>query len=93
MLGQVVHHEISRQLDAGKIGKNTLLVGTWQSDGSILIRAVIDNDSLVKAALASQYNKNLVSSVNQEAKVTTKTKKFTRTDAVNKAAEMARLAA
>ena len=93
VLGQIAHKEISQQLDAGKVGKNTLLVGTWQADGSIVIRAVIDNDSLVKSALATQYNKHRESLVAQETKVSTKAKKATRTSAVNKAAEMARLAA
>jgi hypothetical protein len=93
VLGQVAHQEISQQLDAGKIGKNTLLVGTWQADGSIVIKAVIDNDSLVKAALATQYNKNLVSLVNQAPKASSKGKKSTRTSAVKKAAEQALLAA
>lgn len=93
VLGQITHKEISQQLDAGKIGKNTLLIGTWQSDGSIVIRTVIDNDSLVKSALASQYNKHRESLVVQEAKVSAKAKKTARTSAVNNAVEMARLAA
>jgi hypothetical protein len=92
-LGQIAHDEISQQLDAGKVGKNTLLIGTWQADGSIVIRAVVDSDSLVKSALATQYNKLRDSLDIQKADVSTKVKTTARTDAVHKAAEKALLAA
>ena len=42
--------------DAGKIGANTVLIGTWQSDGSIVVRAVVESDTVLTAALASHYS-------------------------------------
>ena len=42
--------------DAGKIGANTVLIGTWQADGSIVVRAVVESDTVLTAALASHYS-------------------------------------
>jgi len=42
-------------LDSGKIGTNTVLIGTWQADGSIVIRAVVESTGVLNAALASHY--------------------------------------
>lgn len=55
-LGVVSSDAVGKLLDAGKIGTNTVLVGTWQADGSIVIRAVVDSDTALNAALASQYS-------------------------------------
>ena len=41
--------------DAGKIGTNTVLIGTWQDGGSVVIRAVVESDTVLTAALASYY--------------------------------------
>lgn len=49
--------------DAGKIGTNTVLIGTWQADGSVVVRAVVESDTVLTAALASHY-----SSIKQAAK-------------------------
>jgi hypothetical protein len=46
---------LSQQLDAGNIGKTVVLVGTWQPDGSVIVRTVVQNDTAVNAALASYY--------------------------------------
>ena len=43
-------------LDAGKIGTNTVLIGTWQADGTIAVRAVVDSDAVLNAALAKHYS-------------------------------------
>ena len=43
--------------DAGKVGTNTVLVGMWQADGSILVRAVVESETVLTAALASYYGK------------------------------------
>jgi hypothetical protein len=43
-------------IDAGNIGKEIVLVGTWQADGSVIVRAVVQSDSVVNAALASCYS-------------------------------------
>ena len=42
--------------DAGKIGTNTVLIGTWQADGSVVVRAVVESDTVLTAALASHYS-------------------------------------
>jgi hypothetical protein len=42
--------------DAGKIGTNMVLIGTWQSDGSVLVRAVVESEAVLTAALASHYS-------------------------------------
>lgn len=55
-LGVVTSDAVGKLLDAGKIGTNTVLVGTWQADGSIIIRAVVNSDTALNAALASQYS-------------------------------------
>lgn len=55
-LGVVSSDAVGKLLDAGKIGTNTVLVGTWQADGSIVIRAVVNSDTALNAALASQYS-------------------------------------
>lgn len=57
-LGVVSSHALSAKLDAGKIGTNTVLIGTWQADGSVVIRAVVESDTALNAALASHYAKN-----------------------------------
>lgn len=44
--------------DAGKIDTNTVLIGTWQADGSIVVRAVVESDTVLTAALASYYSAN-----------------------------------
>jgi hypothetical protein len=48
--------QLSSKLDAGKIGTNTVLIGTWQADGSILIRTVVESDGALNAALASYFS-------------------------------------
>lgn len=42
--------------DVGKIGSNMVLIGTWQSDGSVVVRAVVESDTVLTAALASHYS-------------------------------------
>jgi len=92
-LGLIQSEVLCQQLDAGKVGKNTLLVGTWQADGSILVRAVIDNESLVKTALASQYSKLHQANETKTAEKKTQTKNTARAKALDQAVESARLAA
>lgn len=55
-LGVVSSPDISAMLDAGKVGTNTVLIGTWQADGSIAVRAVVESDTALNAALASYYS-------------------------------------
>ena len=55
-LAKVANKKLAEYLDAANIGKHTLLVGTWNADGSVDVRAVINNASALNAALASCYN-------------------------------------
>jgi hypothetical protein len=49
---------LGAKLDAGNIGKAVVLLGTWQADGSVIIRTDVQNDTAVNAALASYYSAN-----------------------------------
>lgn len=55
-IGSFSSAALSAQLDAGKIGTNTVLIGTWQADGSIVIRTVVESDTALNAALAAHYS-------------------------------------
>lgn len=43
--------------DAAKAGANVILVGAWQSDGSVVVRAVVEGETALNTALASHYSK------------------------------------
>lgn len=49
---------LGQMLDAGKVNTNTVLIGTWQADGTVIVRAVVQNDGVVNAALASYYSQS-----------------------------------
>jgi hypothetical protein len=49
---------LGSKLDAGNIGKTVVLIGTWQADGSVIVRSVVENDTAVNAALACHYSAN-----------------------------------
>jgi hypothetical protein len=55
-MGAVGSAALSEKLDAGKIGTNTVLIGTWQADGSIVVRAVVESETALNAALAAHYS-------------------------------------
>lgn len=57
-LGVFASAALGAKLDAGNIGKAVVLVGTWQADGSVIVRTVVQNDSAVNMALASYYSAN-----------------------------------
>jgi hypothetical protein len=46
---------LSQMLDAGKIGENKVFIGAWQADGTVVLRAVIESDTVLAAALAKHY--------------------------------------
>jgi len=46
---------LEQALDGGNIGKPVVLIGTWQSDGSIALHAFSNVAGAVNAALASHY--------------------------------------
>ncbi len=35
-----------------------MLIGTWQADGTVVVRSVVQNDTAVNAALTSYYSSN-----------------------------------
>jgi hypothetical protein len=57
-MGVFASEELAKQMDATNIGSNAVLIGTWQADGSVLIRAVVQNGTAVNAALAGYYSNN-----------------------------------
>ena len=79
--------------DAGKIGTQTVLIGTWQADGSVVVRAVVESDTVLTAALASHY-----SAIKQAAKAQAEAQKAVdeaanKQAAINAAAATATVAA
>lgn len=57
-MGVFASESLGSKLDAGNIGKSVVLIGTWQADGSVIVRSVVENDSAVNAALACHYSAN-----------------------------------
>jgi hypothetical protein len=57
-MGVFASNALSAKLDAGNIGKSVVLIGTWQADGSVVVRSVVQNDTAVNAALTSYYSTN-----------------------------------
>ncbi len=57
-MGVFASAALAARLDAGKIGKAVVLVGTWQADGSVIIRTVVESDTALNTALASYYSAN-----------------------------------
>lgn len=55
-MGVFASKELGETFDAGKIGAAVVLIGTWQPDGSVIVRTVVQNDTAVNAALASYYS-------------------------------------
>jgi hypothetical protein len=54
-LGTASGQALVEMLDAGKIGENKVFIGAWQADGTVVLRAAIESDSVLNAALASHY--------------------------------------
>jgi hypothetical protein len=92
-LGVFSSPQLSSMLDSGKIGTNTLLIGTWQADGSVLIRTVVESDGALNAALASYFTgvKKAAKSTQQETKAAND--EVAKADAVQQAVSEAKQAA
>jgi hypothetical protein len=54
-IGVVQSTALAEYFDAGKIGAHTVLIGTWQADGTVVVRAVVKSESVLNAALSSHY--------------------------------------
>lgn len=92
-LGVFSSPQLSSLLDNGKIGTNTLLIGTWQADGSVVIRTVVESDGALNAALASYFTgvKKAAKSTQQETQAAND--EVTKADAVQQAVSEAKQAA
>lgn len=49
---------LGKLLDSGKVGTQVVLIGTWQADGSVTVRAIVESDGVLNAALSSFYSAN-----------------------------------
>lgn len=92
-LGVFASPKLSTMLDSGKIGTNTLLIGTWQADGSVVIRTVVESDGALNAALASYFTgvKKAAKSTQQETQAAND--EVAKADAVQQAVSEAKQAA
>lgn len=80
---------LGSKLDAGNIGKAVVLIGTWQADGSVIVRSVVENDSAVNAALACHYSANKVEVKEAAAQVQAANDEQIKQDAITEAAQAA----
>lgn len=92
-LGVFSSPALSAMLDAGKIGTNTVLIGTWQADGCVVMRAVVESDTALNAALASYYSATKAE-IERQSKVTAdKAIEDAKQQAINNAAATASVTA
>lgn len=80
---------LGTKLDAGNIGKAVVLIGTWQADGSVIVRSVVENDTAVNAALACHYSANKVVVKEAAAQVQAANDEQIKQDAITEAAQAA----
>lgn len=57
-MGVFASKGLGEVFDAGKTESAVVLIGTWQADGSVIVRSVVQSDTAVNAALASYYSSN-----------------------------------
>jgi hypothetical protein len=57
-MGVFASKELGEVFDAGKTDSAVVLLGSWQPDGSVIVRTVVQSDTAVNAALASYYSSN-----------------------------------
>jgi hypothetical protein len=91
--GTVTSVGLAQKLDAGKIGKNAVFIGVWQADGSVILRAVVESDTALNAALASYYSATKAE-IEKQAKATAdKAIEDAKQQAINNAAATASVTA
>lgn len=91
--GTVTSVELAQKLDAGKIGKNAVFIGVWQADGSVILRAVVESETALNAALASYYSATKAE-IEKQAKATAdKAIEDAKQQAINNAAATASVTA
>lgn len=69
VLGTFQSPALQQKLDSGKIDKTVVLVGTWQADGSIVVREVVEGDGAINAALVNCYSRNKTAAATKVAEV------------------------
>lgn len=57
-MGVFASTSLGEKFDAGKTDTTVVLIGTWQADGSVIVRSVVQSDTAVNAALATYYSSN-----------------------------------
>lgn len=57
-LGTFSPNVLSKNFDVGKSDMPVVLLGTWQADGSIIVRKVVTSDGAIQAALVSCHSRN-----------------------------------
>lgn len=57
-MGVFASKGLGEVFDAGKTDSAVVLIGTWQADGSVIVRSVVQSDTAINAALASYYSSN-----------------------------------
>ena len=85
-LGNLKHETLGQVFEAGKADQHVVVIGTWQSDGSITLRAVVQGQGVVNAALASYHTSKKAERAQQEAEAEQAAVKQAANDAVKVAA-------
>lgn len=88
-MGVFASKGLGEAFDAGKTGAAVVLIGTWQADGSVIVRTVVQNDSAVNAALASYYSSHKDAVQKQAAQQEAANDQQIKQDAVAAAAQAA----
>lgn len=90
-LGPFSHQSLGEKFDAGKTDQHVVLLGTWQADGSVTVRAVVEGKGAVNAALASYHSAKKAEAVARIAEEESQAIKATTDKAVRDAANEAYL--
>jgi len=88
-MGVFASTALGEKFDAGKTGAAVVLIGTWQPDGSVIVRTVVQGETAVNTALASYYSSNKDAVQKQAAQQEAANDQQIKQDAVTAAAQVA----
>jgi hypothetical protein len=88
-MGVFASTALGEKFDAGKTGAAVVLIGTWQPDGSVIVRTVVQGETAVNTALASYYSSNKDAVQKQAAQQEAANDQQIKQDAVTAAAQAA----
>ena len=88
-MGVFASTALGEKFDAGKTGAAVVLIGTWQPDGSVIVRTVVQGETAVNTALASYYSSNKDAVQKQAAQQEAANDQQIKQDAVTVAAQAA----